>query len=195
MSRWCKALAGGLLLTMVVQFFAFSAVCEDIRGDVLRVHILANSDSEEDQTLKLKVRDAVLAVGEGVLDGVVSRDEAKARLQQALPTLQAAAQQCVYDNGFTDTVTAQTVNMYFTTRTYESGTYPAGYYDAVRFTIGEGKGKNWWCVLYPPMCLSAAMDTSSLSPSENAVIQNGQRYLVRFKVVEWLQECMSFFKR
>ena len=83
MSRWCKALAGGLLLTMVVQFFAFSAVCEDIRGDVLRVHILANSDSEEDQTLKLKVRDAVLAVGDGVLDGVVSRDEAKARLQQA----------------------------------------------------------------------------------------------------------------
>ncbi len=194
MSRWCKALAGGLLLTMVVQFFAFSAVCEDIRGDVLRVHILANSDSEKDQALKLKVRDAVLAAGEGVLDGIESRDEAKERLQQALPTLQAAAQQCVYDNGFCDTVTVQTVNMYFTTRTYESGTYPAGYYDAVRFTIGEGKGKNWWCVLYPPMCLSAAMDMSSLSATQTSVIQQGERYQVRFKVIEWMEELKALFK-
>lgn len=194
MGRWCKALAGGLLVTVLIQFCSFAAVCEDIRSDVLRVHILANSDAEDDQTLKLKVRDAVLKAGEGVLDGVTSREEAQERLKTALPTLQAVAQQCVYDNGCTDIVTAQTVNMYFTTRTYASGTYPAGYYDAVRFTIGEGKGKNWWCVLYPPLCLSAATDTSSLSTAEDAVIQQGERYRVRFKVVEWVEELRKLFK-
>ncbi len=193
MSRWCKALTGGLLLTLLVQFCSFVGVCEEIRADVLRVHILAHSDKEEDQQLKLLVRDAVLKAGEGLLDGVSSREEAKARLQTALPVLEQAARQCVSDNGFDYPVHAQTVNMYFTTRTYESGTYPAGYYDAVRFTIGDGAGKNWWCVLYPPLCLSAAVDKSTLSDQQTAAIQNGERYQVRFKVVEWLETLFSIF--
>ncbi len=188
MSRWCKALAGGLLITVLVQFCSFAGVCEEIRGDVLRIHILAHSDSQEDQALKLKVRDAVLAAGEGLLDGAVSREDAKTRLQTALPALEEVARQCVADNGYAYPVRAETVNMYFTTRTYDSGTYPAGYYDAVRFTIGEGKGKNWWCVLYPPLCLSAAMDQHTLSNAQNGVIQNGERYQVRFKVVEWVEK-------
>lgn len=195
MSRWIKALTGGLLLTLFMQFCGFAGTCSQIRQDVLRVHILANSDSEADQALKLNVRDAVLGAGEGLLDGITSREEAKVRLQQALPTLQAAAQRCVYDNGYDYPVQVQTVNMYFTTRSYESDTYPAGYYDAVRFTIGDGVGKNWWCVLYPPLCVSAAVDKSTLSDSQTAVIQNGQRYQVRFKVLEWIEELRSSLKR
>lgn len=195
MGRWCKALIGGVLLTLLVSFCSFSAVCADIRADVLRVHILANSDDEDDQALKLKVRDAVLTAGEGLLDGVTSRKEAKACLQTALPVLQRAAQQCVYDNGYEYTVTAQTVNMYFTTRTYESGTYPAGYYDAVRFTIGEGNGQNWWCVLYPPLCLSAAVDADSLSAEQTAVIQNGKAFAVKFKLLEYWERLAKFFKK
>lgn len=198
MTRWIKALSGGLVLTLLLQFCGFSSDCAAIRDTVLRVHILANSDSDSDQQLKLKVRDAVVEAGAGLLDGVTDAETARGVLESALPTLRQAAQRCVYDNGYTYPVKAEVVNMYFTTRTYDSGTFPAGYYDAVRFTIGEGAGKNWWCVMYPPLCVSAATDKSTLSdvldPDETAIVQNGGQYQVRFKVVEWVEAVLAFFK-
>ncbi len=198
MSRWIKALAGGVFLSLLFQMCGFAGDCRAIQGQVLRVHILANSDSDEDQSLKLKVRDAVITAGAGILDGAADGESAQKQVREALPFLQQAAQQCVYDNGYTYEVQAQLTNMYFTTRTYDSGTFPAGYYDAVRFTIGEGRGKNWWCVMYPPLCVSAAMDKDSLSDvltdTQTDVVENGQRYQVRFKVVEWVESFLSLFR-
>lgn len=198
MSRWIKALAGGVFLSLLFQMCGFAGDCRAIQGQVLRVHILANSDSDEDQSLKLKVRDAVITAGAGILDGAADGESAQKQVREALPFLQQAAQQCVYDNGYTYEVQAQLTNMYFTTRTYDSGTFPAGYYDAVRFTIGEGQGKNWWCVMYPPLCVSAAMDKDSLSDvltdTQTDVVENGQRYQVRFKVVEWVESFLSLFR-
>ncbi len=199
MSRWIKAIAGGLLLTMLFHMCGFAADCAAIRRDVVRVHILAHSDSEADQALKLKVRDAVVAAGAGMLDGVTDTTEAREAIEQVLPQLQAAAQQCVYDEGYPYPVTAELTTMYFTTRVYEAGTFPAGYYEAVRFTIGEGKGQNWWCVMYPPLCVAAATDKNTLSEvltdSQTQAIQNGQRYQVRFKVVEWMEELLALFRK
>lgn len=198
MSRWSKALSGGLLLTLLLQFCGFAGNCEAIRNGVVRVHILANSDSEEDQQLKLKVRDAVTAAGENLLDGTEDIAAAREKLQAALPTLCAAAQQCVYDNGYAYEVNGEVTHMYFTTRTYDSGTFPAGYYDAVRFTIGEGAGRNWWCVMYPPLCVSAAADpdtlTNTFTHAQTDIIEHSGRYRVRFKIVEWWERLMACFR-
>ena len=198
MSRWIKALAGGLLLSLLFQLCGFAENCEVIRSQVVRVHILAHSDSEEDQALKLKVRDAVTAAGADVLDGTETVEEARNKLEAALPSLCAVAQQCVYDNGYGYAVQGELTNMYFTTRTYDSGTFPAGYYDAVRFTIGEGKGHNWWCVMYPSLCVSAAADTDSLEDTftdkQTDMIENSGQYVVSFKVVEWLERLFSYFR-
>ena len=191
MKRWIQALLGGIAVCAAVSLCAFLGCCDAVRDNVVRVHILANSDSEEDQALKLKVRDTVTAAGAGLLDGVTDRDEAERRLREALPQLAEAAQQCVEREGFSYSVTAELTDMYFTTRTYDSGTFPAGRYHTVRFAIGEAKGHNWWCVMYPPLCVSAATDTDSLSDvlPDGAcdVVENAPRYAVRFKIVEWLE--------
>lgn len=197
--KWMKALSGGLVLTMVFQFCGFAADCAVIRDQVLRVHILAHSDSEQDQQLKLLVRDAVVEAGVGLLDGVSDPETARQILEQALPSLKAVAQRCVYDNGYTYPVEGEVVNMYFTTRSYEEGTFPAGYYEAVRFTIGDGEGKNWWCVLYPPLCVSAATDKDTLSQvldeDQTALVEQGQPYEIRFKVVEWVEGLLAWLRR
>ncbi len=196
MKRWVKAVCGAVIVCMVVSLCGFAGNCAVVRDSVVRLHILANSDSEEDQALKLKVRDAVTAAGAGVLDGVTTREEAEERLQVALPHLIETAQQCVYEAGFSYTVTAELTTMYFRTRTYDSGTFPAGRYHTVRFSIGEAQGKNWWCVMYPPLCVSAATDKNSLADvmSEDAceIVRDAPRYAVRFKVVEWFEAIVNW---
>lgn len=189
MRRWIQAAAGVLVVCAVLSVCTFAGTCAEVRDSVVRLHILAHSDSDADQALKLKVRDAVTAAGAGLLDGVTTRADAEKRLQAALPELVEVAQQCVYENGFSYPVTAEVTTMCFTTRVYENGTFPAGQYHTVRFCLGDGAGKNWWCVLYPPLCVSAATDKTSLSDvmSEDAcdTVENAPRYAVRFKVVEW----------
>lgn len=198
MKRWIKALCGAVVVCMVLSLCGFAGNCAVVRDSVVRLHVLANSDSEEDQTLKLKVRDAVTEAGAGVLDGVTDREQAEERLQDALPRLIETAQQCVYDEGYSYPVTAELTTMYFGTRTYDSGTFPAGRYRAVRFSIGEAKGKNWWCVMYPPLCVSAATDKASLSDvmSEGActIVNDAPRYAVRFKVVEWFETVLEWIR-
>ncbi len=198
MKRWIKVICGVVLVCMTVSLCGFAGNCATVRDSVVRLHILANSDSKEDQTLKLKVRDAVIAAGAGLLDGVTDREQAEDRLQEVLPQLIETAQQCVYDEGYSYPVTAELTTMYFTTRTYESGTFPAGRYRAVRFSIGDAKGKNWWCVMYPPLCVSAVTDKASLSDVMNkgacTIVSEAPRYVVRFKVVEWFETLLEWIR-
>lgn len=196
-SRALKALAAGLVLSLLLSVCGFAAECEDISERVLRLHILANSDSEEDQALKLKVRDAVLEAAQGLLDGTKDAEEAEARLKEQLPAIQKAAQQCVFQNGSRDAVTVSLCRMYFTTRCYETVTLPAGQYRALRITIGEGAGHNWWCVVFPPMCLSGASEQQELedvlTEEETDIVTRPQQYEVRLKVVEWWNSlCQAF---
>ena len=158
-----------------------------VREEVVRLHILANSDSTADQTLKLQVRDAVTAAAAQwqVTDPAAARYLA----QTELPRLQAAAQQAVQEAGHTDTVAVEYTRMYFTTRQYGGITLPAGMYDAVRVTIGAGKGQNWWCVVYPPMCVGGAAAQDTLTP-----FTKGEPYILRFKVVEWIESFLQLFR-
>ncbi len=198
MYRWTRALACGILLAFLFQTVSFSKTCEGIEQSVLRVHILANSDSEEDQALKLLVRDAVVEAGAGLLNGVTDSKTARKRLQEVLPQLQQTAQKCVNEHGYPYAVNAEVTTMYFTTRMYGDYTLPAGNYDAVRITIGSGEGRNWWCVMYPPLCVSAATDKQSLEEVLNAeqqqTVKGGKRFAVRFKIVEWIYTLSRLFQ-
>ena len=174
------ALAFGLVLA-VGESCAQAARQRELSRKLLRLHVVANSDSEADQAVKLKVRDAVLACG-------VCRTPDEAELGR----IGKAAEKCLKENGFDDKVRVTYENMYFDTRRYEGFSLPAGRYDAVRVVIGGGEGRNWWCVVYPALCtcLAEAEETGELSEDELLYIkENGTRYVVRFK----LQELISRF--
>lgn len=182
----------GLVLTILVgSFTTFAAECGQIREDVLRLHILANSDSDEDQALKLKVRDRILEEMGTTFESPETLQEAKNSAAGHLEEVRQIAVDEIARNGYDYPVQAEIVNMYFTTRQYDTFTLPAGMYDAVRITIGEAKGKNWWCVLYPPLCLPAAQPEEVLEQGfdegEADLITRNPQYEVRFAVVEWFE--------
>jgi stage II sporulation protein R len=199
MKIWEKSVCLALIVTILFSFTGFTAECEDIPSHVLRLHVLANSDSQQDQALKLKVRDRILSVSAGMLDGVKNRDAAEKAISPRLDEIRKAAQEEVYRQGYRYPVRVEMTNMYFSTRQYGNVTLPAGMYDALRVTIGSGKGHNWWCVLFPALCLPAAEAPSRLedvlNQSEMQVVRGDGGYVVKFKSVElyeqlrgWLQE-------
>lgn len=156
-ARWIGALLAGLIVSAAISSFqVFAQSCEEISGDVLRLHILANSDSKEDQMLKLAVRDRILELDQELLAQADDLDDMKQLAGAELGRIEEIARQEVRRQGYSYDVQAELTHMYFTTREYGSIVLPAGWYDAVRITIGSGEGHNWWCVLYPPLCLPAA---------------------------------------
>ena len=197
--RWLKAVAGALVICLTLSVCQLHGTCESVRENVVRLHILANSDSAEDQALKLKVRDAILEASSDWQEVADTPEEALALAEERLPQLQALAEQTVAAEGYDYPVKAEVCRMYFTTRQYDTVTLPAGMYDAVRLSIGEGEGQNWWCVMYPPLCVGAASDrkqaTSLWSDNQKQLVQGGDRYVVKFKVVEWAQKAFSLFRR
>ena len=120
MIKWIRALAMGLSLCLALSLCGFAGECEEIRGRVLRLHVLANSDTEEDQALKLKVRDTIVETAANLFDTAADEAQALERARERLPELEAAAQQRVYDEGYEYAVTISVVHMYFTTRVYET---------------------------------------------------------------------------
>lgn len=191
--RWWRALCLALVLSLGLSLsgmVTFAEDCGGIQEQVLRLHVLAHSDKEADQALKLKVRDAVVAEASGMLDGVTDKKTALATVRRMLPRLTETAQACVLAAGYSYPVRAELCEMYFTTRTYETGTLPAGVYSALRVTIGEGAGRNWWCVVYPSMCLSAAGNRDEwsdvLDKRQTDIVEHPERYRVRLKIWEWI---------
>jgi stage II sporulation protein R len=178
-----------IIAMSATSFTVFAQQCDDIRDKVFRLHILANSDSAADQALKLKVRDQILAVSGDLFATTGDKAQAEETVKENLSRITQIAQQEVQQEGYTYQVTAHVVNMYFTTRTYGNVTLPAGYYDALRIEIGAAKGHNWWCVLFPPLCLPSAQGKEKmddvLSTGECGIVTNGgQSVVIKFKVVE-----------
>lgn len=183
------AILMGLLLSLILTSFAgFAKECDVIRDDTFRLHILANSDSQEDQAVKLKVRDRILQEFSFLFADAQDKNQAMQNVQAHLEEIVSCARQVLKENGKEPVASAQVVNMYFTTREYEDFTMPAGMYDALRITLGEGKGHNWWCVMFPPMCIPAAAQQQTLQENyteqEQQIITSPPEYEARFFLVE-----------
>lgn len=197
MKLFIKSACIAFVLTVIYSVIPFEAQCSELSDDVFRLHILANSDSEEDQSLKIKVRDRVLEFTEDLFNSASSKEEAENIISENLQEISNAAYQTVLDNGYDYKVTAEITNMYFTTRYYEGYTLPSGMYDALRITIGEGEGHNWWCVMYPSICISSAEEKDSkakeaLNDDEYDIVRNEQ-YQYKFKIVEMFEKICSLF--
>lgn len=185
----------GFVLAIVFSISGFAETCKEIRGDVLRLHVLANSDSEEDQRLKLKVRDAILSAGKNIFDGSVTKENAEYKIEEEKEALLEAAKKVIKENGFDYDVEITVTEEFFTTRTYENVTLPAGKYKAVRVLIGESVGQNWWCVMFPPLCIPAAQPDINLFFTEDEVklIESDPKYEMRFKIVEIYESLKNRF--
>lgn len=164
-----------------------------LADQVVRLHVLANSDRQADQALKLQVRDAVLAKAEPLLEGVRSRAEAETALSDHLEALAQAGQQVVWQAGYDYPVKAELTTSYFPTREYTDFSLPAGYYRALRVEIGAAEGHNWWCVVYPPLCTVGVTEVEPASLGLNQdelslITQEDSEYVLRFQCAEWWGE-------
>ncbi len=199
MKIWEKSVLLALILAVLFSFTGFTAGCEDIPNHVLRLHVLANSDSKQDQELKLKVRDRILAVSAGMMDGVHSRAEAEQAVGLRMAEFKKTAEDEIRREGFDYPVDVQMSKTYFPTRQYGSVTLPAGDYDALRVVIGSGKGHNWWCVLFPPLCLPAAEDSEQLKDvlngDEMKIVEGDGGYQVKFKSVEVFEQVQDWLRQ
>ena len=195
--RFEASLLTALIICCCLNITAFSGQCDEIRSKMLRMHVIANSDSEADQNLKLKVRNAVLEAGKEVFDGSVTASDAKERIIPQRDKLESAALDVIESEGYSYDVKITVSDEYFPTRTYDNSvTLPAGVYTAVKVVIGEGKGHNWWCVMFPPMCLPAADAEYGiddvLTEEESRIVKGGDKYKIKFKIVEIYED---IFKR
>lgn len=192
-----KALFAGFFSAILISFSGFSEKCENISEKVLRLHIIANSNSAEDQDLKIKVRDRVLKDCGKIFCSKKSLSEATGMVTENLDIITNAANNAIKSQGYNYKIRAEVIDMYFNTRHYNEVTLPAGVYKAVRITIGSGKGKNWWCVMFPPMCLPAAQEKKELgdvlNPDELDLVAGGEKYEIKFKAVEILKSIQAWF--
>lgn len=190
-----KSMCVGFVLTVIFSFLPFQTVCETLTQDVLRLHILANSDTDEDQELKLFVRDEITKECKELFSEAQSLEEAKEITLENLEELNKTATTVIKEQGKDYTVSVQLCEEYFNTRYYGSVTMPAGKYTALQIKIGKAKGENWWCVLYPSLCVGTSTDYESfeenLTPQECSVVSSGNKYEFKFKIVEAVT---SFFK-
>ncbi len=192
-------LAFGLTLTAGVWASASEGALAD---QVLRLHVVANSDSEEDQALKLIARDAVLELASRLLDGVSDRARAEEILSAHLDELAQAGAEALAAQGCADRVTAEIADQWFPTREYATFSLPAGQYRALRITIGAGAGRNWWCVVFPPLCLGSVTEESVETAAEGVLSEDqvalitGQDggYVLKFRLIEWWQELLQEFR-
>lgn len=191
-----KAVILGFIFTVLISITGFKANCANIEKKVLRLHVLANSDAHEAQELKLKVRDRIISYSGDIFADVSDKIEAERLTKKNLFEIKRIAQDEVYKNGYDYPVNVELTNTHFNTRVYNDVTLPAGNYDALRVIIGDGKGKNWWCVMFPPMCLPAAEEKCELSEvlddSELEIVSDGEKYELKFKIVELFEELKDF---
>lgn len=184
---------GIAVFTAFGAFRTFSANCEEVRGEVLRLHIPANSDSEEDQRIKLQLRDALLERFGGELEECGDLAAANARAAELLPEIEEFANRFLSGSGFSYGAKAELVEMYFTTREYDRVILPAGQYTALRVTLGSGSGQNWWCVIFPQLCLPAVACQDKQDNAEEVLETFGkpQKVTAKFALYEWLLEARN----
>ena len=198
MRKLIKCLALVAILGLLTQYVGIIKDRKMLSDGLIRLHVVAASDSEKDQAVKLQVRDAVIAYVEEAMTHVMTLREAKDWLQDHLPGIQQTANEVLREWGLAYEARVTLEKEAFPVRHYEDFSLPAGVYNSLRVSLGDGEGKNWWCVVYPPLCAGAATDRSTLSqvldPSQEALVSGGDRYIVKFKVMEWLEALLHIFR-
>ena len=186
------------LAAFLVWFGTVLADRQALNENVIRFHVVANSDSKADQAVKLRIRDGVMEYLEPILTELPSAEEVKVWLEEHLEELKAVADRILAENGFSETATVTVQKEAFDTRRYDTFTMPAGVYDALRITVGEGKGHNWWCVVFPQLCLPAVSEDFD-AEAAGAGFSDGLtgalegEYQVRFFVLDclgWLEKIL-----
>ena len=177
----------GFICSVFWSFADFDASCEELRHNVLRLHIVANSDSADDQALKLKIRDAILSESQALFENSTDLHSAIAEARGNLAVYEEIANGVIAENGKTYTATAEIGKAFFDTRVYEDFTLPSGEYESLIINIGEAKGKNWWCVIFPGVCVPTDKTASlgdSVGKKGTHIAENSENYIIRFKTVE-----------
>ncbi len=195
--------AGISIIIAVISFLVLNSIIPtreeaDIYNSTIRLHVIANSDTEKDQEVKLKVRDAVLAHMNTY--EVNSKQEAMLAIEEDKENLEKIATQCLKNEGFDYEVRAELTSETYPTREYDTFSLPAGEYTSLKIIIGSGKGQNWWCVLYPPLCTSVALeyddDTSvevGLTKDQyNLITGASGEYKIKLKILEMASRAFGF---
>lgn len=187
-----SALALGLLSCAYLQ-----TQQRQLAEKLVRLHVVANSDSPSDQAVKLRVRDAVLAAAEPYAKG----PNAEESLEENLAALERAAAEMLRTLGRNEAVTVTLQNERFPTRDYQTFSLPAGVYRTLRVTIGAGEGHNWWCVVFPTLCTAASLDEFETAAASGGFTDGELRlitgadegYVLKFKTLEWLEKLKALF--
>ena len=195
------ALMVALALTML--WGAWSMQEQDVlEQKMIRLHVIANSDAQDDQALKLQVRDAVLAQATDILQQSRDMVDAQRKLSLALPAIETAAREKVVAEGYDYAVAARLEQTEFPTKEYDGFSLPAGEYLALRVVIGEGAGQNWWCVVFPPLCTAAATDleetaiATGLGEEDISLItEKNQGYVLKFRSLELWESLRQWLKK
>lgn len=189
---------GALCLSFLVLFTVLSILPVNGEGeiydDMIRLHVLANSDSAEDQALKLKVRDAVLKEAEKI--EAKDSEEAYIKTEESIEKLKAAAEEKIREEGYDYPVCVVLGEEKYPEREYDGFTLPEGTYSSLRVLIGEAEGQNWWCVLYPPLCTASASEREEVfiaagftDEQYKTITQSGKKtYKIKFKIAEIIKD-------
>lgn len=175
---------------------------QSISNRMIRLHIIANSDAQQDQEIKLKVRDAVLEQTQQMLEQTDSRDDAKKILREQLGTLEKTANETLQEYGSGQRADITLSRELFGTRNYDGFSLPGGYYDALRVKIGSGTGHNWWCVVYPQICTTAASEDwrtvavmRGMDEEQVAILEGDTpEYQLKFRAIELLEGLLGWFR-
>ena len=191
LKNWELALLLALCVSLCVCTWAEGRQ-QVISGGLVRLHVIAASDDDAEQALKLRVRDEVLAYLSPKLDNAPDADQAQQIIKSELPNIKKAAEKSAEGREIQVCLSEE----YYPTREYESFSLPAGRYQSLRVIIGEGEGHNWWCVVFPPLCLTAAESDSaveSLDGETRGIVTEEDGYRCKFRIVELWGEVCDFF--
>ena len=202
MKKTFQLILFALIIGIFVYMGSLASDKNQLSNDVLRLHVVGASDSEEDQSVKLQIRDAVLVAVAEVTAGANCKEDAQKLLENNLHTLELAANAVLESKGLADRTSVTLKKEEFPTREYETFTLPAGIYDSLRVTIGEGNGRNWWCVVFPSLCIPAASEktaevaaSAGFSESLSGAITGQEPYEVRFFLLDAWGRLENFFHK
>lgn len=175
---------------------------QTLNQELIRLHVVADSDSDRDQQIKLRVRDAVMESLSKAMADMTDVEQAKLYIQAQLPKIEKIANDTLQYLGCESTARVSFQEEVFDTRIYDTFTLPAGVYEALRITIGSGEGKNWWCVVFPTLCMSAVSEEfadvavgAGFSDSLTAALEGKEGYEVRFYLLDMLGRLEGYFRK